>query len=522
MKLQPSNRNNEQGSVLIYAMVSCLIIAITLAAYMDLASAQHRSVVRTEAWNHAVPIAEAGVEEAMTQLHLNSTNMTANGWQVSSNGLTLSNSVTLSGVQYYQQRTISGGRYIVAVSDASAPTIVSQAFTKSPINNTDIVRTVQISTAGGALFARGLVAKGDITWSGNILSDSFDSSDPAYSTGGRYDVSKRKDNGSVGSVAGTFSMGGGTIYGSAGIGPLGSFSDGGGVVGDSFWIAAGNTGVQPGHFENDLNLSFPDVVPPFTTGTTPSGGFVTNYTYLTNSTPVTSIPYPYSYVGSIVTNNPTSTTYPSGTTHPVVTNVVTSILVSGKGKKATTTTTYSTNYTYYEFTYYTNTVTTNTTSQYYDMILDSGDYYTFSIPNGTQMLVRGNARLYVEDSINMAGLSQITISTIGTLNLYCNGNAKLAGNGVVNATADATHFAFWGTPNCTDVELGGNAEFTGTIYAPQAYLHAGGGGSTQYDIVGAAIVNEAKLNGHFLFHFDEKLINSGARASFVVTGWSEI
>jgi hypothetical protein len=518
MKLNATRRGNEQGSILVYALVSCLVIAITLAAYMDLASAQHRAVVRTESWNHAVPIAEAGIEEGMTQLHLYQTNLSANGWLVTSNGLTLSNNISLSGVQYYQQRTVGSGRYIVAVSGDTSPVITSQAYTKSPINNEDIVRTIQITTAGGALFARGLVAKGDITWTGNILSDSFDSSDPTYSTGGRYDVAKRKDNGSVGSVTGTFSMGGGIIYGSAGIGPLGAFTDGGGVVGDASWVNAGNTGVQPGHFENDLNLSFPDVIPPFTTGTTPSGGNVTNYTYLTNSVPIASIPYPFSYTGSIVTNFPTSTTYPSGTTHPVTTNVTTS--TTGKGKKKTTT--YSTNYTYYEFTYYTNTVTTNTTTQYYDMILDTGDYYTFSIPNGTQMLVRGNARLYVEDSIAMAGQSQITISTIGTLNLYCNGNAKLAGNGVVNATTDATRFSFWGTPNCTDVELGGNAEFTGTIYAPQAYFHAGGGGSNQYDIVGAAIVDEAKLNGHFLFHFDEKLINSGARSSFVVTGWNEI
>ena len=102
------------------------------------------------------------------------------------------------------------------------------------------------------------------------------------------------------------------------------------------------------------------------------------------------------------------------------------------------------------------------------------------------------------------------------------GSADLGGNGVINSTASATRFAMWGLPTCTNVSLGGNAEFTGTIYAPQAHLHASGGGNNQYDIVGSAIVGSAKFNGHFLFHYDEDLGKNGPRSAFVVTGWSEI
>ena len=122
----------------------------------------------------------------------------------------------------------------------------------------------------------------------------------------------------------------------------------------------------------------------------------------------------------------------------------------------------------------------------------------------------------------MQGQSQIAITTTGTLNMYVAGDASLAGNGVVNHTSDATRFAFWGLPTCRNVNLGGNAEFTGTIYAPQAHLHSGGGGSTAYDVVGAAIVGSAKFNGHFLFHYDENLGKNGPRDAFVVTGWGEL
>jgi hypothetical protein len=518
MRVSNSHRQNERGAVLPMALFTCLVIGITMAAYLDLASSQHRAVVRSAAWNSAIPVAESGLEEALTHLHLNRTNLSANNWQTAGSGLTLSNGVALGGLQYYQQRNLGDNRYLVAISGAIAPVITSQAYVKAPLTGAEIVRTIQVSTAGGALFARGMVAKGNIEWTGNILSDSFDSQDPTGSTGGRYDLAKRRDSGSVGSVEGTFAMGGGIIYGSANIGPTGTFSLGGGVVGDSAWIGGGNSGIQAGHFSDDLNLSFPDVVAPFTSAVIPPGGFVTNTTYSTNLSPVASLSYPFVYVGLVVTNSVTAVTYPSGTPYPVVTNVTTTGSGRGRGRSAS----YTTNYTFTQFEYFTNATTTNISSQYYDMVLDSGDYSVLSIPNGSQVLIRGNARLYVAGDVDMQGLSQIQIATAGSLNMYVAGNAKLAGNGVVNHTSDATRFSFWGLPTCTNVELGGNAEFTGTIYAPQAYLHAGGGGSTAYDVVGAAIVGSAKFNGHFLFHYDENLGKNGPRDAFVVTGWAEL
>lgn len=522
MKLTSPAGRAEEGALLPTVLVTCLVISITLIAYMDLAGGQHRAVVRSKVWNSAVPVAEAGVEEALTHLHLQRTNLGANGWTLAATGLTFSNGISAGGRQYYQDRTLNGGRYLVAVSDTPAPIITAQAFVKAPITQQEVVRTLRINTAGGPIFARGLVAKGNIEWTGTIASDSFDSQDSHHSTNGRYDPSKRKDNGSVGSVTGSFLMGGGLIYGGASIGPLGSFDAQGGSVGDLPWHAGGNTGVQPGHFNDDLNLSFPDVVPPFTGGTIPSGGWVTNTTYSTNVMPLTSLVYPLGHTGVVVTNQVTTATYPSGSPFPVLTNVTTTSRSSGRGNGNRNRATYTTNYTYTEFEYSTNVVSASVSADYYDMILDSGDYATLSIPNGTKALVRGNARLYVTSTIDMQGQSSITIATTGTLNLYANDDATLAGNGVINTTADATRFAFWGTPNCTNIQLGGNAEFTGTIYAPQAHLHAGGGGNNQYDIVGSAIVGSAKFNGHFLFHYDENLGKNGPREAFVVTHWSEI
>lgn len=49
-----------------------------------------------------------------------------------------------------------------------------------------------------------------------------------------------------------------------------------------------------------------------------------------------------------------------------------------------------------------------------------------------------------------------------------------------------------------------------------------GGGNNSYDIVGSAIVDTAKFNGHFNFHYDENLGVNGPRTAFVVTSWREI
>jgi len=176
------------------------------------------------------------------------------------------------------------------------------------------------------------------------------------------------------------------------------------------------------------------------------------------------------------------------------------------------------------------TVTTNATATAgkgnnptpYDHILDTGDYYLSGIANGEQMLVRGNARLWVAGSIAMQGASQITIANTGTLKVWVAGEVDIKGNGVVNSTSDATHLALYGLPTCTSISLGGNAAWTGTIYAPQADFKSGGGGSDNYDVVGAVIVNTVSMNGHFEFHYDENLGRNGPSGAFVISSWVEL
>lgn len=521
MKLHLSPRPSRRaGSVLVVTLLIGMIIGITLAAFMDLSSAAHRSVIRSGVWNSCIPVAESGLEEALTHCYLNSTNLATQGWTLSTSGLTMSNGVALTGSVYYKSRTLNGGNFIAAIQSGTTPTLTVQGNLPKPLSATSMIsRTIQVRTVGGALFARGLVARGTINWNGSILSDSFDSQNSLYSNNGRYLAALRNDNGSIGSVEGNVDVGAnGTIYGSAGTGPTGSITTGpSGAVGDAAYIAAGGTGVQTGHSQNDLNVAFPDATVPFTTGyTIPGGGYVTNYTVVTNTSSSSSLSYPSSSTSPIVTNSTTSTTYPSGTTYPVTTNV---IATTGKGKSATTT--YTTNFTYTSFSYTTNSFTTNTTADYYDHILDSGDYYLSGI-NNANVLVRGNARLYVEGNVSQSGGSAITVASIATLQMWVSGSISFSGQAMSNNTGDALRMMVYGLPSCTSVSFSGNSEFTGTIYAPSAELRFNGGGSDRSDFMGAAIVGSAQLNGHFEFHYDENLGRNGPASSFIIDSWTEI
>jgi hypothetical protein len=501
------------------ALLIALVIGITLAAFLDLTGSQHRATVRASVWNATIPMAEAGLEEALTHAYVNHTNLASHGWALSASGLAMSNGVTLPGPVFYKFRRLGEGGYLAAISNGPTPTITVQGHLPQPLNHSaTLARTIRVRTVGGAVFARGMVARGNITWNGQIQSDSFDSQDPLRSTGGRYDPALRGDNGSVGAVEGNLSLGSqGKIYGRASTGPTGTIATGpGAAVGDLAFIGGGGTGIQAGHADSDLNVSFPDVSVPFTSTTLPPGGYVTNHTIVTNTTAVTSLSYPTNSTSPVVTNSATSTTYPAGTTFPVTTNVV---ATAGKGKSASTT--YTTNYTHTSFAYTTNSLTTNVTTAYYDHILDSGDYYLSGL-NNVRMFVRGNARLHVDGNVSQSAGSAITVASIATLQMWVSGSISFSGNATVNNTGDALRLRIYGLPTCTSASFSGNGEFTGLLYAPRAHLTYNGGGSDSVDYMGAAIVGSAEINGKFAFHYDENVGRNGPTSAYILDSWVEL
>ena len=240
-----------------------LLIAVTfliaLASYLALVSNENQAVGRAQSWNAAMPMAEAGVEEALTQLKYagNGTNLATNGWTLESDGL------------YHKSRTLSSASYYaVAIQPATDPVIWSTGYVSAPISGGYISRLVKVQALPGPSFGKGVTAKGTISFSGNAYMDSYNITNGVYDTG---------DPTSTGvvltdtNVAGAISLSGspschitGTVDTGAGSGTL--ITGANNPVGSSNFVASGGSGaspdVQSGYYNNNANYQFNDAAVP--------------------------------------------------------------------------------------------------------------------------------------------------------------------------------------------------------------------------------------------------------------------
>lgn len=407
-----SNRRHLRGSAITVSAVLSGVIGLALVGYLRLVNVQQNMLHRAQHWNFALPVAEAGIEDALAHLHCfaHGSNLTGNGWSQdlsSGNVYTKSN---LIGNDTYEVSLKATGPY-------SPVTVTSIGYCRLLPSNQLIQRKVQVQASRYSMFSKGMVADGQIDLLGNnVMTDSFDSEDPTYSTNGKYDPAKSKANGDVGTNSGlidSINTGNANIHGYAATGPGGTVAIGpNGAIGDHDWNTF-HTGIQSGHVTDDMNINLPDIDLPYTGGPAPTSGTVDgiNYTYL----------------------------------------------------------------------------------------LKSGNYFLSSLSmNGQQtMIVTNQATLVINGSFSMGGQSQIILTNGGSLKLYVNGSASIGGNGVANYSGKATNFFFFGTTNCTSLSYGGNGEFTGAVYAPNADFTLGGGGSGILDFVGASVSKTVRMNGHY-------------------------
>lgn len=245
-----------QGSILVITLFTGLTIGIVLASFLTLVASRYKLTARSMSWNVAMPVAEAGVDEALTKLNTSFATPGANGWTAT----------TISGQTVYtKRRTLPDGSYYnVAIYNATAnnPIIYSSGFAPSPLAaNQFISRMVRVNLTNTAtVFFRAIAANGQISLNGGPGVDSFDSALGNYNT-----ISNRHSNGGLATTSmlpGAISIGNSDIYGSVSTGPGGTVTAGpGGAVGDAAWIASQN-GIQPGASDSTMNAAFvPNPVP---------------------------------------------------------------------------------------------------------------------------------------------------------------------------------------------------------------------------------------------------------------------
>ena len=261
-----SSRAHRVGSVATIVLITIVIIGISLASYLSLVSNQNRSITRSQLWNATIPVAEAGIEEAMAHINKYNKDRVKEGWTLAADATNVVKQRILGADSKYRV-------YINAFQEP--PLILAQGFVRDHSKQEWVgPRNVLIETIIDPLVAKVLAAKGQIDMSGSeITTDSFDSTDPDYNTGGQYDPAKNKANGDVAtnsSLVNSLSVGNANIMGQVATGPGGTIYVGpDGAVGSKEFHASGAKGIEDGWSRDDMNVNFPDVQPPYSFGLAP-------------------------------------------------------------------------------------------------------------------------------------------------------------------------------------------------------------------------------------------------------------
>ena len=279
------NSGRNQGAVLILTVTLLVFVAFFMATYLLLTENEYASVARSQTWNSAMVEAEAGVEDALALINKNEGNF---GQIASWSGTAVSaDNWTKNGNVYSMYRMVNTnmGYYNVYITNAisssnTGPAILSVGAgnwnsSSATFRSQNAVRKIFVQTYLDALFTGAIDTKNNIDLNGNnVMVDSFDSSDPTYSSWnaslgyGTYSSSKDKANGNVSTdsaIVGAISVGQANIYGHVNTGPGGTASVGNnGYVGP---LPQSGSGIQPGYSSDDMNVNFSDPVLP-----TPPGG----------------------------------------------------------------------------------------------------------------------------------------------------------------------------------------------------------------------------------------------------------
>lgn len=254
MRLRPS-RAASRGKVLFSVMIIAVLASMVVGALLLLAQQQHYITARSATWCSEIPLAEAGIEEAMA--HLNSSKiprLATNGWAYNGNA------------GFSKSRTLPEGYFYATIFTNKPERIVSIGYGRIPRQTNYTSRTI-LAMIKRLPPAYGIIGRQGVALSGTSVIDSYNSADPEASTGGLYDISKRRDEAGVAthsSARPAITTGSAKIYGWAATGPAGTVE---GNVGDGVFLST-SSGIQEGHVADDFNMAMGPASLP-----SPWGGF---------------------------------------------------------------------------------------------------------------------------------------------------------------------------------------------------------------------------------------------------------
>lgn len=466
----PSTRSrlpqSQRGSLLIVALILSAIIGVSLASYLQLGRNSLTVANRALYNNAAMNLAENGLEEAMYSINKlvadASYSWTADGW--TADGVANMRR-KWTGTAFDQNATGQVRVYVYNFNGSAAPRIVARSTVSlGGAATAPIEKWVEVQLRRTSKFANGLVAKDQIRFSGTNAS--VDSWNSTYNPDGTLRGSP------VGYSAAT----------KLDNGSVGSISVAVDAVlvqnADIFGYAA-TGGALPAVGSNGL-------VGPFGTpsGTMDMTRVSTDFS--ANFDPVTAPNKTYINYGGGITDNES---LPRLADLPAADGVF-----------------------YYEVTQIN---FNNKTLAIKKRALDVNQpKVVIKLTNTTTAIDIGG------------GSGELAIASGAELQLYAEGDIKIAGNGVMNGgTTAATAnlpiaFQIWGTKTAgvQDIQIAGNGVLSSIVYAPQGSVKVNGNG----DVCGSVVANDITVVGNAAFHYDESLGMFGGGNPFRVTRWNEL
>jgi hypothetical protein len=244
MKTAPSPglrqaRKNRDGGILVTTLIMIAIMSMLAAATLYRVSSRYASTYQSVCWNEALSSAEAGADLALVSLNKSIAapdtawaawtpgdattfpktytpdipSHTGDGntkvyakMEVDKIGTTGWFRVRSTGVAELPARSVNGLEAARADTDGvkNHRSVLRKAnfltdVTGGALQLPQMARTVEVLAMPSASkpYSRALLVKTTISLSSGSYTDSFDSSDPAYSTGGQYDYAKRLSHGDV-------------------------------------------------------------------------------------------------------------------------------------------------------------------------------------------------------------------------------------------------------------------------------------------------------------------------------------
>src|SRR5437016_3022365 len=123
MKIQVSRKAKQLGTALFVALCISAFLCISITGYLSVTEQQNFLSARSQAWNMAIAITEAGIEEGLEQLNSNNTTtLASDGW-------------SYDGSAYWRSNNMGNGNsYAVYIyfTNVSSPVLIARAYTSPP------------------------------------------------------------------------------------------------------------------------------------------------------------------------------------------------------------------------------------------------------------------------------------------------------------------------------------------------------------------------------------------------------